>query len=435
MLSQGFLESLLEKSDIKIVLFVLEHKRSYYEKEFQRERVKIVGIDRKCQPFGSRFFRELSFLLLRTNTMRISLKSRAIAEDKYGFFFLWSFLSRLGSLSFCRFLFRLLVNVSSRPFFDSYFETLRPSLVVSLDVKHSLDAQMIIEASKKNINTMGMVRSWDNLTAKGILRALPKIMIVHNEIIKREAVSLSDMPAEDIIVVGIPHYDIYINENRSPREVFCASIGADPKKTLVIFGPIGSNYSSADKNILADLEGAVKDGRLPKDLQFIVRFPPGDTADVADFKGNPLFVFDRPGMRFSSNDLKDTEMTHKDSRHLADSLYHAAAIVAGPSTLLIDALAFDKPTIALGYDGSSKKLPFYKSARRYFDYDHMSTLIKTKAVSLAESSDSLIEALSRALLFKDEKKQERLKAVYEQCGPLDGKASRRLALSILRQLR
>ena len=42
------------------------------------------------------------------------------------------------------------------------------------------------------------------------------------------------------VVVGIPHYDLYLDQSlRQSREEFCAKLGLDPQKKILVYGAVG----------------------------------------------------------------------------------------------------------------------------------------------------------------------------------------------------
>ena len=68
-------------------------------------------------------------------------------------------------------------------------------------------ADLVRAAKRLGIPVSFPVRSWDNLTNKGLLRDAPDQVLVWNDLQKREAVELHGVRPESVVVTGAPAYD------------------------------------------------------------------------------------------------------------------------------------------------------------------------------------------------------------------------------------
>ncbi len=434
-LQSGVLDCLKKEENFKIVFLVPDFKKEYFKKEFSDKNVVIEGISEKLLPKSAYLLHKISFFLLHTKTMRIIRRSYRDYKNYPRYFLIQSIAVCLGRWRIVRNLFRLInYYFSGKPVFSDLFNKYKPDMVFSTDVKHVFDTQLLIEAKKRKIFTIAMVRSWDYLTAKGITRVMPDKMAVHNEIIKQEAVKYADMKEKDIEVVGIPHFDPYINYPRSQKEEFFRRVNADPESPLVFLAPLGDKFSDADWQIFEILCEAIKNKELPDNLQVLVRLPPGDSLNLRGFKPCENIIFDYPGFGFKDKHRKANEMSLKDLLHLADSLFYSEIVLTCASTICIDAAVFDKPIIFLGFDGKEKR-EYYKSVVNHFDYSHTQNVIKTGGADLAKSGDELADLINKYLKNPELKKEGRKKISQEQCWKLDGKSSERLADYLLLYLK
>ena len=119
--------------------------------------------------------------------------------------------------------------------------------------------------------------------------------------------------------------------------------------------------------------------------------------------------------------------------HLADLLYNSDVVIAFASTLAIDAAVFNKPIVFIGFDGD--KRPYWQGLRRYYDYDHQSSMLKTGGVKLAKNMEELIAFTKQYLNNPQLDEAGRKKIIQERCWKLDGKSGARLAEVILQYLR
>ena len=70
------------------------------------------------------------------------------------------------------------------------------------------------------------VHSWDNLTNKGLIHAVPERVFVWNEAQRKEAVDLHAIPDANVVVTGAPTYDQWFTRRPSTtREEFCRKVG------------------------------------------------------------------------------------------------------------------------------------------------------------------------------------------------------------------
>jgi len=433
-LGGGVLGGLLKNKNVKIVIFCLDFKKNYYEKEFGSDRVIIEIINGKTLPPRALFFQKIAFKLLLTKTTKIQTYSDLVEKKKYLQFVLRRVMSFLGSFKLTRELFRFIYfYFSKNDFFSEYFDKYKPDLIFSMDCKHMFDSQLILEAKKRKIKTIGMVRSWDNLTAKGVLRVIPDNLIVYNQIIKEEAVKYSDVDSDSIYVSGIPNYDMYTNEKRMPRRDFLKKINVSDKRKIILFAPTGNHYSKTDSQIMEILDNSIKKNLIPNNTHIIVRFPPGDFVDTKNFQPGTNFSYDFVVPDTKLDNIKDNEMTLEKSLYLADLIYYSDVVVAGPSTILVDAIALNKPSIAVGFDGFENK-KYYESIKRLFDYSHMNKLLFTGAIKLAKNELELLKFINEYLNNPDLNKKERQDAINQQCFKLDGKSSQRISEFILSKI-
>ncbi len=321
------LVSELQKRGFQVVILAPKDKQVFFKEEFSKKGAFIEPIDTKITSW-EKFLRYLALSTLRTSSLEIKRKTELRGSGS----FVCKFLS-LGGVGI--FLTRILVRFFGSGWrYTELFKKYQPVLVFATDVQSELDVCLIKESKIRRIPVVGMVRSWDNLTAKGLVRVIPDRLFVNNETLFKEAVEIQKIKPEIIEIVGIPHYDLYVHGRRSSREDFFKKIGGGHLKKLVLFTPTGDRYiknNNVDADTLKILESSVG-----QDVQILVRFPPADTVMFLDGRPNTeKVIFDRPSTRFKT--IKNTELSAEDDIYLADTLYHSDVVVTGPSTICIDA--------------------------------------------------------------------------------------------------
>lgn len=434
-LHAGLLERLTARG-VRTVLLVPRAKQEYFRKAFSGLSVFVEGVDTRLTA-RDLFFRRL--VLAFTRTASLSIKKRALfhADRKVIPFIGFSLPALLfGNARWSvRLLQRIDAYTDSAARFRDVFARHAPALVFSTDVQNELDVSLVHAAQKRGIPAVAMVRSWDNLSSKGVLRSVPDALIVQNELLAEEARRLSHIPRERIRVIGIPHYDRYLafraalggdpDGRAARRAAFFARHGFDPGKRLVLFAPMGDRYlrdNKTDKHALECLSAL--------DLNMLVRLPPGDVVNFEGFKSKGARVtFQKTGVSEWEGGPKLNEISLEDDAELAEALEYADLVAAGATTVVVDACLFDKPVIAVAFDFEPRA--YWDSIRRYYGYDHFQPITRSGGVRFAETPDELLSCarayLSRPLLDREGRAVVR----NEQMHVLDGGATARLAEALL----
>lgn len=412
---------LLKEAGVRIIIACPAHKQAFFEREFGGPSVTIAPVPIALSRRDT-MLRYLALAAVNTKTLRIKRDTELAGRGR--------FISLLLANALGRAAVRLLNRLATpREPFVALLETHKPSLVFATDIQNEYDVRLIEAARDRGVRVAGMVRSWDNLTAKGLVRAIPSVMIVNNEQLKKEAETIQGISPAIVRVVGIPHYDFYATGTRTPRESFFARIHGDAGKRLALYVPTGDRYLENNTVDAAILE--LMDKNLPGDFQILVRLPPGDRVRAFEGRANTArIIIDRPSEEFAS--VKETELSKAVEGHLADTLYYSDIVVSGPSTMAIDAAAFDKPVILVGFDGGEDR-PYTKSIRRFYDYDHFAPVLASGGVRYVTTPAAFAEVLAAYVADPTRDHEGRQKVIATECYQLGGSAER-LAQTLLGSL-
>lgn len=428
-LSTGMLDVLRKQA--LIILLVPHMKHQYFQERFGGNGIIVEGVDHRLTR-RDLFSRQLFLAIADTKTLRIKKRSEFFLH-KNPAVFLFSiipgiFIGRSSlMISFMRAFDRLATNTSR---LNALFERYQPDAVCATDVQNEIDVLCLREARRRGIRSIGMVRSWDNLSAKGIIRELPDTLAVNNEIIKREAMRWSFVPEEKIIVVGVPHYDRYVNPKIMARDEWLRVLGLDHSKKTILFAPIGERYmpgKSVDQEILNALSSL--------DVNIIVRLPPTDIARLKNpSSATARIIFDDAGVRsWKQGDTpasrKLSEIGNEDEEKLIQELFLSDIVVTGLSTMLVDGAVFDKPLVSVCFD--RPEWSYWESFRRYHQYDHVRPIIESGGVQIANSPDELAELIRAYCADPTRDAEGRKRIRHEQAFLLDGQSSRRLMNAII----
>lgn len=425
-LATDVLKRLKSNKDLRIVILAPEEKAEFYRQEFGSDNVIIEGVREYRRTFFDRLFSVAFLNASDTAARRIHRLIERKRDRRYLGFIYHYFLSKVAKIGIIRRFARWLdYKITSKIFFASYFEKYSPDLVFSTDLFEPHDIDVTREAKYRGIATVGMIRSWDNITSKGLNRIIPDKLVVHTDKIKEEAVKYCDFLPDDIFVVGIPHYDNYTAEKRINREELFRKLQLDSRKKTIFFAPPSDIYSKNDP-ISEKAINALKE----LNAQLLLRLYIVGNVQLGEIKAIPnKIAIDVPG---SGSDFTRADLTSGDA-HLADLLYHSDVVVAFASTLAIDAVVFDKPVVFIGFDGTPGR-PYWQSLRRFYDYDHQRSILSTGGVKLAKNMEELIRYVSDYLADPAKDRDGRRKIIEERCWRLDGRSSERLAGIVLKLL-
>jgi CDP-glycerol glycerophosphotransferase (TagB/SpsB family) len=422
-LETDVLKELRKKKDLRIVIFVPDYKKDFFCRKFVSENIiietiKTLSIDRQ-----DIIFRFLTGFIINTKRLRIRHLELLDKNKKIVNFILSKFLIIFGYLPFVKKIIqRIDFKTISKTKFESFFNNYKPDLVFSTDIFHNDDVHFLAEAKRRKIKTIGMVRSWDNITNKGLFRIKPDKLIVHNNAVKLEAIRYENILDNDIFVSGIPQFDYYFKDFiPSNRNDFFKRIGLDENKKTILVAPHGKRFHNTDWQLLDILKK-----ELPKEVQFIVRFPPNDTIDLKNFESDSRFFIEKTGVEFPGKNFKDNEVEFSDTKSLTDDLYHSDLVINYGSTISIDAVVFDKPVIIVAFDGY-EKLPYIRSVIRFLDYNHVISILKTGFCKIAKRKEDLIKYIHMYLSDSSADSIGRKILIEEQIYNTDGNSGKRIA--------
>lgn len=431
-LRTGLLELLAKEEGIRVVILVSQQHQEAYEKEFGEIAI-IVGIPPISHSFFGRLLLFCSHIGLdiSTNTL-IRMRERhregrsALITRTKGFF------TRLihNSHLFKKIVRRFELFISSSPELVRAFDTYRPSLIFATALMDDVfDITVLREAKRRGIMTVAMARNWDNFVTFGFTLLLPDWLLAQNEFIRETAVQFQGMPEKQIRIIGFPLFDWYRRkELLQSREEFCRELGIDPRKKIIFYGAMGDFLFKHEGEIADVFEELMEQGKIREPSVMIFRAHPAFMSPLEKMKTMRHVIPDKS--RAERWSVGDPHSDFWDLKHFINSLYHSDIVVTSASTVGMEGVAFDKPTISVAFEKT--KTPYWLSAIRFRDhFYHWEELMKCDGVQKADSPEEFAGAINAYFenprLNADGRERARRKFVY----PYDGKATERLAQSLI----
>ena len=228
-----------------------------------------------------------------------------------------------------------------------FLEDHKPDAVIVSPLVDAASPQVefIKGAKALGIRTAACIASWDNLTNKGLLRVEPDLVVVWNDIQRKEAVQMHGFPAEKVAVTGAQLFDRWFEAKpNASRTKFCKRIGLPTKPFLLFVGSSpfiagGGREVPFVRSWLQELRS--NSDPLIRDIGVLIRPHPYNaddwkTVDLTDFGDVSIW----PRRRFSPVD-EETRLT------FFESLYHCAAAVGINTSAMIEAAIVGRPVFSI----------------------------------------------------------------------------------------
>jgi CDP-glycerol glycerophosphotransferase (TagB/SpsB family) len=300
------------------------------------------------------------------------------------------------------------------------FELYKPCAVISTRPNHLEDYFYLFHASKLMVPTLGVIKSWDNVTTKGYMPVRCDKCTVWNDSMARSLSILHNYLVNDVVVTGAPQFDIYAEEINILRSVFFDSIGLNTKKKTVLYATSPPSINSDDPEILRDLSQAL----FEENIQIIARLHQMDDLERYVNISNPNLVFQVSGSGMCSVNTDARLCSKEFLNELRDTIYFSDLVVNTFSTITLDAVALNRPVININFDFKKKK--YSNSVTRFNSFVHYQQIFSTGAAIQAKSFNELLNLIKNMSTISKISERERDQIKEELCYRVDGNSTQRL---------
>jgi hypothetical protein len=277
----------------------------------------------------------------------------------------------------------------------------------------SLQAVPFLNAARRlGLPTVGYVASWDHTVGKGIVSPHVSRYVVQNEVMRCDLVRHHGIPGERVVVTGWPQSDVFHRRrSREAYESVVRDLDLDPSRPVVLVAgntPTNTPYEGRFVERLV---------AWPERPQLLFRPHPRDR----EWKHRFAAAVGVGGVAVQEPSYTDLEV-------LATLLRHVDCVVCNAGTILLDALANDRPAVCVLYDEGAP------SGERHAELNvtgqHYEELIRSDAFLRARGFDEVAAGVLRSLAEPDELADERRRVAREVMGEIDGRAADRVVDAI-----
>jgi hypothetical protein len=257
------------------------------------------------------------------------------------------------------------------------------------------------EAIHRSIPIVASILSWDNLTSKGRIHADFSKVLVWNDSMKKEILTMyPQYSTEKVIKVGVPRFDLLSRQlpNQYERRKFLNDVGLNPEGRVILYASCGNKSFPNQNQVIKHISDAIRNREFPADVQLIIRAHPHDKLkDFDEFRHlNKIAVW--PGISTSNDKTLFSMVPNQDDLLiLYATLKHSSVCVNPASTITLESIACGTPVVNVAYDGDVV-LPAHSSIARVFGYSHQIPFLRYQATSICRGRSEMIKEINRALM-------------------------------------
>jgi len=185
------------------------------------------------------------------------------------------------------------------------------------------------------------IYSWDNLTNKGLIRDVPDMVTVWNDVQAQEAHELHRVPRKRIAVTGAVAYDHWFDwRAATSREQFCQAVGLRADRPFILYVCSSPFIARDEAEFVKKWLGELRKSSA-KEFGVLVRPHPQNAAQWHDVDlsayGN-VAVWPREGMDPTVSSAKAVYY---------DSIYHSAAVFGINTSAQIESAIIGRPVYTI----------------------------------------------------------------------------------------
>lgn len=436
----GTLEELAEEIDVRVLSVIPSED---FRQSIQDRHGDLLELRERPDPWAVRITREIlelahgRFLWSAAARERWRLRDReanapvAWVKRRLKKLAALSFASPVGLALLSRLECSLSHGAAPTRFYRELFGDLQPTLLFNGSQSHGWMAIDAVHAARSlGIPTATFLFSWDNLTSQGRIMPLYDYYLVWNGSIRDQLLRMYPSVTSDrVFVTGTPQFDFHFRpEFHWTREEFCARVGADASRPIVLYTTGMANHMPGEPQIVEGIATMLREMREFGPPQLLVRVYAKDrTGRFEELKRrDPTILF--PEVPWEPAHLTPLP---EDGPLLTNMLLHAAVGINVASTVSLELCMFDKPVVNVGYNPPGLDVASV-DYRRYYEFDHYRPVVESGAVSVAGSEPEMRRLIGEALAEPAARSAQRRLWIRAMMGEaLDGRSAERVAAALL----
>ena len=303
---------------------------------------------------------------------------------------------------------------------EQLLDEVSPDIIVIVHVQNPYIAPLVASARRRNIRTVGVIASWDQLTTKGPLPKGISSYMVQNLIMNEEIQHFHDVDGTSVKITGWPTLDKFtLTENIKDRADFLKNLGLAPNARYILYVTNSGSLGPHEPSIAKYIDKLIADNELGYNTYLVIRPHPNDES----YKNRYEFLN-------SSKTAISLDPEYGEINFYFNLLHHSSIVVASTTTASIDAIVLNKPVTSITFDGNLKP-DYYEQTARWFEMEHYRPVVELNATDRAYSYGDLCNSLKSNLKKPSLFEQNRKKLISRMIEPYDGKSSKRFVEYLL----
>lgn len=284
------------------------------------------------------------------------------------------------------------------------FRAVQPRVVISTFPIDPRQGRALNQAKTCGVPTIGHIQSWDNVTSKpSAWMAVPDKFIAWGPIMSEELQAVFGIEQAAIHQVGVPTFDLQrtLCAEEKGTEVL-RSLDLDPQRPFLLYGMSAPAWVPTEMELVERLAEGVLANEFGHHMQLAVRPHPAVASGHIEGQDwlKRLAALSSTRVRISmpkappgalAGSLSDEEYAT-----MANLVRSCSVCINAGSTLSLDALLHDRPVVLTRFDMEASR-PWWDSARRCFEFEHIVRLVSMKGVRVADSFPEMCEAIREYL--------------------------------------
>jgi hypothetical protein len=280
------------------------------------------------------------------------------------------------------------ISEASRAFIESHDPDV--VLIASMTAWRLPQIDHLLAARALGRRTGVCIFSWDHLSSKALLRAVPDRIFVWNDTQKQEAIRWHGMPAERIEVTGAQCYDQWFDRQPArDRAAFCRAIGLSPDRPILLYVCSVMTPNPFESKFVQRWIEAIRSSGDPvlREAGILVR-PHPERMD--EWKGVSLERFGNVAL-YGRNPVSPQAQDD-----YFDSLYHSHAVIGLVTSAFLEAAIVGRPV----HTPLLPEFEMYQEGVQHFRYlmeveGGLLKATRTLPEHLADLSRSLAQPVAR----------------------------------------
>jgi hypothetical protein len=200
----------------------------------------------------------------------------------------------------------------------------------------TVQADYVKSAAALGIPVAFPVFSWDNLSTKGLVHAMPDRVLVWNDRQRDEAVEMHGVPAERVVVTGAPRFDRFFAMTvHTSRDQFCAAHGLDASRPIVTYLCSSQFVAAREREFVSRWIDEISGHPALASANIVIRPHPREKGQWKWFRAS------RPNVAVTPPVSISTDQT------LFDTLFHSAAVVGLNTSAQLEAGIVGRPVFTM----------------------------------------------------------------------------------------